>query len=90
MFVRSCSGSVREWESRSSVQHPPIMITILTSGQTQLTHCGDLNVLFRKAIASGFFMQVAHFGDSDKYVTVKDRQQVYLHPSNTLEGKPEW
>jgi len=50
----------------------------------------DYYINIRKAIASGFFMQVAHFGDSDKYVTVKDRQQVYLHPSNTLEGKPEW
>ena len=45
----------------------------------------------RKSILSGFFMQVAHLdNDGDRYITVKDHQQVYLHPSKSLEDKPEW
>ena len=36
-------------------------------------------------------MQVAHLdNDGDRYITVKDHQQVYLHPSKSLEDKPEW
>lgn len=68
------------FKRRLLYQHP-----VTTSSKDAL-----LNTLFRKAIASGFFMQVAHLGDADSYITVKDHQQVYLHPSKTLEGKPEW
>ena len=42
-----------------------------------------------EALASGFFMQVAHkVGKS--YVTVKDNQRVSFHPSCGLSNKPEW
>ena len=44
----------------------------------------------RKALVSGYFMQVAHLQRSGTYLTVKDNQTVYLHPSTTLERKPEW
>lgn len=36
-------------------------------------------------------MQVAHFDQQrGRYLTVKDKQEVYLHPSNCLDHKPEW
>merc|ERR1719199_1096608 len=44
----------------------------------------------RKAILSGFFMQVAHLERSGQYWTVKDNQIVGLHPSTVLQSKPEW
>ena len=47
-------------------------------------------VNIRKAIVSGYFMQVAHLERSGMYLTVKDNQTVMLHPSCVLERKPEW
>lgn len=44
----------------------------------------------RKAITAGYFMQVAHRENSGQYLTVKDNQTVYLHPSTCLDHKPEW
>ncbi|CAG9465661.1 unnamed protein product [Pedinophyceae sp. YPF-701] len=44
----------------------------------------------RKAILAGFFMQVAHLQNTGHYLTVKDNQVVYLHPSCVLNRKPEW
>mmetsp|Transcript_13934 Transcript_13934/g.40400 ORF Transcript_13934/g.40400 Transcript_13934/m.40400 type:complete len:98 (+) Transcript_13934:2133-2426(+) len=35
-------------------------------------------------------MQVAHLERAGQYLTVKDMQQVYLHPSTCLDHKPEW
>ena len=43
----------------------------------------------RKALVLGFFMQVAH-KEGSGYVTVKDNQQVMLHPSCGLDSSPEW
>lgn len=43
----------------------------------------------RKALACGFFMQVA-YKEGQAYATVKDNQQVFLHPSSGLDHKPEW
>jgi pre-mRNA-splicing factor ATP-dependent RNA helicase DHX15/PRP43 len=47
----------------------------------------QLHENIRKALLTGFFMQVAHW-DSEKktYLTVKDVQPVQLHPSCDLEG----
>jgi len=45
-------------------------------------------VNIRKAILSGFFMQVAHLERSGHYLTVKDNQVVALHPSTCLAHKP--
>jgi len=47
-----------------------------------------LNV--RKAILSGYFMQVAHLERQGSYLTVKDNQVVTLHPSTCLDTKPQW
>merc|ERR1719453_1395426 len=44
----------------------------------------------RKAILAGYFMQVAHLECTGQYLTVKDNQTVYLHPSSCLDHKPEW
>mmetsp|Transcript_68078 Transcript_68078/g.215385 ORF Transcript_68078/g.215385 Transcript_68078/m.215385 type:complete len:701 (-) Transcript_68078:54-2156(-) len=44
----------------------------------------------RKAIVSGYFMQVAHLERTGHYLTVKDNQMVHLHPSTCLDHKPEW
>ncbi|CAK4080336.1 unnamed protein product [Aphanomyces euteiches] len=44
----------------------------------------------RKCITSGFFMQVAHRRSTGGYLTVKDNQEVHLHPSCVLDDKPEW
>jgi pre-mRNA-splicing factor ATP-dependent RNA helicase DHX15/PRP43 len=44
----------------------------------------------RKAITAGYFMQVAHLERTGHYLTVKDNQMVYLHPSTCLDHKPEW
>ncbi|KAI8097637.1 P-loop containing nucleoside triphosphate hydrolase protein [Halteromyces radiatus] len=44
----------------------------------------------RRALAAGYFMQVAHLERSGHYLTVKDNQLVQLHPSSCLDHKPEW
>ncbi|KAI9866803.1 MAG: DEAH-box ATP-dependent RNA helicase prp43 [Trichoglossum hirsutum] len=45
----------------------------------------------RKALVSGFFMQVAKKNQSGKgYTTVKDNQDVLLHPSTVLGQDSEW
>jgi len=44
----------------------------------------------RKCLLAGFFMQVAHLERTGHYLTVKDNQVVALHPSTSLQHKPEW
>lgn len=44
----------------------------------------------RKALITGFFMQVAHLERAGQYSVVKDNQLVTLHPSCCLDRKPEW
>ncbi|KAF2483032.1 P-loop containing nucleoside triphosphate hydrolase protein [Neohortaea acidophila] len=43
----------------------------------------------RRALVAGFFMQVAK-KDNKIYVTVKDNQNVLLHPSTVLGQESEW
>jgi pre-mRNA-splicing factor ATP-dependent RNA helicase DHX15/PRP43 len=50
----------------------------------------DYYTNLRKALLSGYFMQVAHLERTGQYLTVKDNQQVALHPSTCLDHKPEW
>merc|ERR1719193_616209 len=50
----------------------------------------DYYMNIRKALCSGFFMQVAHLERTGHYLTVKDNQVVQLHPSTCLDHKPEW
>jgi pre-mRNA-splicing factor ATP-dependent RNA helicase DHX15/PRP43 len=45
----------------------------------------------RKALVTGFFMQIAKKeGTSKTYLTVKDNQSVLLHPSTVLGQESEW
>lgn len=45
----------------------------------------------RRAMLSGYFMQVAHkHGKGGAYLTVKDQQLVTLHPSCGLKHSPDW
>lgn len=45
----------------------------------------------RRALVAGFFMQVAmKEGNSKTYVTVKDNQNVILHPSTVLQTESDW
>uniref|UniRef100_A0A8C5I5R1 ATP-dependent RNA helicase DHX15 n=1 Tax=Gouania willdenowi TaxID=441366 RepID=A0A8C5I5R1_GOUWI len=50
----------------------------------------DYYVNIRRALVTGFFMQVAHLERTGNYLTVKDNQVVQLHPSTVLDRKPEW
>ena len=50
----------------------------------------DYYLLIRRALTMGFFMQVAHLERTGHYLTVKDNQVVALHPSTSLDHKPEW
>ncbi|KAL6078692.1 RNA helicase [Balamuthia mandrillaris] len=50
----------------------------------------DYYINIRKCLVSGFFMQVAHLERTGHYLTVKDNQVVALHPSTSLDHKPEW
>lgn len=47
-------------------------------------------VAIRRAIVTGFFMQVAHLERGGHYLTLKDNQIVRLHPSTSLTMTPEW
>jgi HrpA-like RNA helicase len=47
-------------------------------------------VNIRKALISGFFMQVAHLERGGTYLTIKDNQLVTLHPSCCLSHKPDF
>lgn len=44
----------------------------------------------RKALVSGFYMQVAYLLPKGFYLTMKDNQEVQIHPSTCLEQKPQW
>jgi pre-mRNA-splicing factor ATP-dependent RNA helicase DHX15/PRP43 len=45
----------------------------------------------QRALVAGFFMQVAkRDGNGKQYTTVKDEQQVLLHPSTVLAEDSEW
>jgi len=44
----------------------------------------------RKALVAGFFMQVAHIDRGGQYLVVKDNQPAFLHPSCSLDRRPEW
>ncbi|XP_039282259.1 putative pre-mRNA-splicing factor ATP-dependent RNA helicase PRP1 [Nilaparvata lugens] len=50
----------------------------------------DYYINIRKALVTGFFMQVAHLERTGHYLTIKDNQVVQLHPSTCLDHRPEW
>ncbi|XP_060560952.1 ATP-dependent RNA helicase DHX15 homolog [Ruditapes philippinarum] len=50
----------------------------------------DYYLNIRKALVSGYFMQVAHLERTGHYMTIKDNQIVQFHPSTCLDHTPEW
>mmetsp|Transcript_17810 Transcript_17810/g.20587 ORF Transcript_17810/g.20587 Transcript_17810/m.20587 type:complete len:689 (-) Transcript_17810:3-2069(-) len=44
----------------------------------------------RMALTAGMFMQVAYKQKQGNYLTVKDNQIVYIHPSSVIDSKPDW
>ena len=50
----------------------------------------DYYTNIKRAMTSGYFMQVAHLERIGDYLTIKDNQRVSLHPSCGLKNKPEW
>jgi len=83
--VRAMKGAdnVREQLTRIMMRHNLSLIQ---------GNFNDANyyVNIRKALTSGYFMQVAHLERTGHYLTVKDSQSVDLHPSTALEHKPKW
>merc|ERR1719409_117200 len=55
-------------------------------------HAADsITVNLRKSLIEGFFMQCAYIEAGGKhYLTVRDHQMAYIHPSSFLTHKPEW
>jgi pre-mRNA-splicing factor ATP-dependent RNA helicase DHX15/PRP43 len=52
---------------------------------------GGLVESLRRSFVEGFFMQCAHIEVGGKhYMTVRDQQMAYIHPSSFLTHKPEW
>jgi pre-mRNA-splicing factor ATP-dependent RNA helicase DHX15/PRP43 len=49
----------------------------------------DTNTI-RMALTNAMYMQVAYLQRQGSYLTVKDNQIVYLHPSSVIDGKPQW
>jgi pre-mRNA-splicing factor ATP-dependent RNA helicase DHX15/PRP43 len=49
----------------------------------------DTNTI-RMALTSAMYMQVAYLQRQGSYLTVKDNQIVYIHPSSSVDGKPQW
>lgn len=44
-----------------------------------------------KCLVEGFFAQIAHLESNGYYITVKDNQYVFIHPSSALSDvKPKW
>ncbi|XP_004292240.1 PREDICTED: probable pre-mRNA-splicing factor ATP-dependent RNA helicase [Fragaria vesca subsp. vesca] len=50
----------------------------------------DYYINTRKALLAGYFRQVAHRQRSGEYLTRKEKQVVHLHPSSSLDHKPEF
>eukprot|EP00934_Nitzschia_sp_Nitz4_P001506 Nitzschia sp. Nitz4//scaffold114_size70088//5036//7183//NITZ4_005967-RA/size70088-processed-gene-0.30-mRNA-1//-1//CDS//3329533393//1506//frame0 len=44
----------------------------------------------RKALTAGMFMQTAFRQRDGKYLTIKDNQIVFIHPSSVVSNQPEW
>ena len=44
----------------------------------------------KKCLLSGFFMQTAHKERAGHYLTLKDDQVVMIHPSTSIDSKPQW
>lgn len=76
--------SVRKQLRRMMESHD---IELIAGDFEQLSYYDNV----RKALANGFFMQVAKKKSTGKgYITIKDSQDVLLHPSTVLAQQDEW
>lgn len=69
------------------------LLQICTKLHFPITPCPDPESDYiRKALVSGFFMQIAYAmrTGKDSYLTIKDNQPVKLHPSTLLSYSPNW
>ena len=63
---------------------------LLERVEIEMVPCGEHEVL-RKCIASGFFYHTAKLQKNGSYRTVKNPQNVHIHPSSALvEALPRW
>lgn len=44
----------------------------------------------RLALTAGMFMQTAYKQRNGNYLTIKDNQIVYIHPSSVVDSQPDW
>ncbi|RPA85052.1 P-loop containing nucleoside triphosphate hydrolase protein [Ascobolus immersus RN42] len=85
--------SLRALQSANSVRQQLLRIMERNGLEMISTPFEDRNYYtnIRRALVSGFFMQVAKKSSSGKqYITVKDNQDVLLHPSSVLGQDSEW
>lgn len=76
-FSDCCRILSRAWNYRWSVLIPLDFMSIFeTTSSKYTTGC--------------YVLQVAFLQKDGRYLTVKDNQVVYLHPSTCLERKPDW
>lgn len=78
------ADSVRQQLKRIMETHEIELVSVPFEDKNYYTN-------IRRALVAGFFMQVAmKEGNSKTYVTVKDNQNVILHPSTVLQTESEW
>ena len=78
------ADSVRQQLKRIMETHEIELVSVPFEDKNYYTN-------IRRALVAGFFMQVAmKDGNSKTYVTVKDNQNVILHPSTVLQSESEW
>ena len=84
----------RSMQSASNVRHQllgimrKLDVPLVTSDSKGDGSFGYTDI--RKALTAGMFMQVAHRQRSGDYLTVKDNQIVYIHPSSVITSRPDW
>jgi len=57
-------------------------------GLPLISQKNNLSENLRKCLVCGFFMHVVHQERAGVYITLKEKQQVGIHPSSNV-GKPE-
>jgi len=84
--------SLRALQSADSVRQQLARIMESNGLEMISTPFSDKNYYtnIRKALCAGFFMQVAKKDSGKTYVTVKDDQNVLIHPSTVLGSDSDW
>lgn len=81
----------RTMKSAESVRQQLERINVRLGIPTNSTVGKSSSSAVRKALLSGFFLQVAHVVPNKSiYLPVNGKSQVALHPSTVIMNKPEW